>query len=76
MCCLTLYIRGVTIYRIDDNRDIQSNNYRYRVNLVCDDIPVLAITAIFKMNRTLMITPHVNTPAPVPGRPPGGSIAP
>ncbi len=23
---------------IDDNRDIQSNNYRYRVNLVCDDI--------------------------------------
>ncbi len=33
-----------------------SNNYRYRVNLVCDDIQVLAITAIFKMNRTLMIT--------------------
>ncbi len=23
---------------IDDNRDIQSNNYRYSVNFVCDDI--------------------------------------
>ncbi len=22
---------------IDDNRDSQSNNYRYRVNLVCDE---------------------------------------
>ncbi len=52
---------------IGDNRDIQSNNYRYRVNLVCDDTPVLAITTIFKMNRILMITLHVNTPAPVLG---------
>ncbi len=33
---------------IDDNRDSQSNNYRYRVNLVCDNIPVLAITVIVK----------------------------
>ncbi len=56
---------GVLRYTgIDDNRDIQSNNYRYRVNLVSDDIPVLAITAIFKMNRSLMLTLHVNTPAP------------
>ncbi len=48
---------GVSRYTgIDDNRDIQSNNYQYRVNLVCDDIPVLAITTIVKMNRTLMIT--------------------
>ncbi len=36
---------------IDDNRDSQSNNYRYRVNLVCDDIPVLAITTIFKIEQ-------------------------
>ncbi len=44
---------GVSRYTgIDDNRNIQSNDYRYRVNLVCDDIPLLAITAIFKMNRT------------------------
>ncbi len=49
-----IYILGVLRYTgIDDNHDIQSNNYRYRVNLVCDDIPVLAITAIFEMNRTL-----------------------
>ncbi len=56
-----LYIElGVSWYTgFGDNRDIQSNNFWYRVNLVCDDIPVLAITAIFKMNRTLMITPHV-----------------
>ncbi len=28
---------GVSRYTgIDDNRDIQSNNYQYRVNLVCD----------------------------------------
>ncbi len=41
-------ILGVSRYTgIDDNRDIQSNNYRYRVNLVCNDIPVLAITTIF-----------------------------
>ncbi len=52
---------------IDDNHDIHSNNNRYRVNLVCGDIPVLAIITIFKMNRTLMITPLINTPAPVPG---------
>ncbi len=40
---------GVSRYTgIDDNRDIQSNNYRYRDNLVCDDIPVLTITVIFK----------------------------
>ncbi len=56
---------GVSRYTgIDDNRDIQSNNYQYCVNLVCDDIPVLAITAIFKMNRTLMITPHVMSMSP------------
>ncbi len=57
---------------IDDNRDIQIIDYQYRVNLVCDDIQVLAITAIPKMNR-ILITPHVNTLAPVPGWPPGGS---
>ncbi len=41
---------GVAIFIpvLTDNGDIQSNNYRYRVNLVCDDIPVLAITAILK----------------------------
>ncbi len=43
---------GVSRYTgIDYNHDIQSNEYRYRVNLVHDNIPVLAITAIFKMNR-------------------------
>ncbi len=62
---IQIYILGVSRYTgIDDNRNIQIIDYRYRVNLVCDDIPVLAITAIFKMNRTLS-TPHVNTPAPV-----------
>ncbi len=51
------FLLGVSRYTgIDDKHDIQSNNNRYRVNLVCDDIPVLAITAIFKQNRTLMIT--------------------
>ncbi len=49
---------------IDDNRDIKSYNYRYCVNLVRDDIPVLVITA--RVLVTLMITPHVKTPAPVP----------
>ncbi len=34
----TVYTLGVSWYTgIDDNHDIQSNNYRYRVNLVCDD---------------------------------------
>ncbi len=52
---------------IDGNYDIKSNNNRYRVNLVCGDKPVLAITAIFKINRTLMIKRHVHSPVPVPG---------
>ncbi len=46
---------------IDDNRDIQIMKYRHRVNLGCGDIPVLAITMIFKMSRTLMITQHANS---------------
>ncbi len=51
MCSL-----GVSRYTgIDDNRNIQSNNYQYRVNLVCDDIPVLAITAIDKINKSIKI---------------------
>ena len=46
---------GVSQYTgVDDNRDIQRVKYRHRVNLECDNIPVLAITT-FKMNRTLMI---------------------
>ncbi len=54
-------VLGVSWYTgIDDNRDIQSNNYRYRVNLMCDDIPLLAITAIFKTNRTLNTTCKYN----------------
>ena len=48
---------GVSQYTgVDDNRDIQSMKNRHRVNLECDNIPVLAITTMFKMNRTLMIT--------------------
>ncbi len=54
---LFLFNIGMSQYTvIDDNRDSQSNNYRYRVNLVCDNIPVLAITTIFKMNRSLNTT--------------------
>ncbi len=41
-------VLGVLRYTgIDNNWDIQSIDYRYYVNLVFDDIPVLAIIAIF-----------------------------
>ncbi len=36
---------------IDNNRDIQIMKCRHCVNLGCDDIPVLAITMIFKMKQ-------------------------
>ncbi len=68
-----IYILGVSRYTGIDNNVLFKASIIDIVFIECFTIYniiyiLLVITVIFKMSRTLMITPpHVNTPAPVPG---------